>query len=172
MKEKLIELIRQVPISGKTYEEYVEALADKLISVGKLDYIGRDIWSEYGLSVEKSKISAVSFDGREVEFIAYCFDGEEFSFNESDIGKEVFFTKEDVEKVLGARKAETKESGVQSFYDAELLKNAKINPQAFKSPRDYGKTIEFRKFENLKCRKEFENDQRKQRNDAEGIRHP
>jgi hypothetical protein len=30
-KEKLIEEIRAVPIAGKTYEEYVEALADKLL---------------------------------------------------------------------------------------------------------------------------------------------
>ena len=31
MKDKLIETIRSVPIAGKTYEEYVEALADRLI---------------------------------------------------------------------------------------------------------------------------------------------
>lgn len=33
-KEKLIEEIRAVPIAGKTYEEYVEALADKLLDKG------------------------------------------------------------------------------------------------------------------------------------------
>lgn len=33
MKQKLIELIREIPISGKTYEEYVEAVADKLTAV-------------------------------------------------------------------------------------------------------------------------------------------
>lgn len=33
-KEKLIDTIRAVPISGKTYEEYVEAVADRLLSVG------------------------------------------------------------------------------------------------------------------------------------------
>lgn len=32
-KAKLIETIRSVPIAGKTYEEYVEALADKLTEV-------------------------------------------------------------------------------------------------------------------------------------------
>lgn len=31
MKNKLIETIRAVPIAGKTYEEYVEAVAEKLI---------------------------------------------------------------------------------------------------------------------------------------------
>lgn len=30
MKDKLIETIREVPIAGKTYEEYVEAVAEKL----------------------------------------------------------------------------------------------------------------------------------------------
>ena len=34
MKDKLIDLIRSVPIAGKTYPEYVEALADKLIENG------------------------------------------------------------------------------------------------------------------------------------------
>lgn len=32
MKDKLIEVIREVPIS-KTYEDYVEALADKFVAV-------------------------------------------------------------------------------------------------------------------------------------------
>ena len=31
MKDKLIKVIREVPIADKTYEEYVEALADKLM---------------------------------------------------------------------------------------------------------------------------------------------
>ena len=35
MKERLIEIIRSVPITGKTYAEYVEAVADKLL---KEDY--------------------------------------------------------------------------------------------------------------------------------------
>lgn len=34
MKDKLIETIRAVPIAGKTYEEYVEAVAEKLIDEG------------------------------------------------------------------------------------------------------------------------------------------
>ena len=33
-KDKLIEAIREVPISGKTYEQYVEAIADKLLDIG------------------------------------------------------------------------------------------------------------------------------------------
>lgn len=32
MKDKLIETIRAVPIAGKTYEEYVEAVAERLIA--------------------------------------------------------------------------------------------------------------------------------------------
>ena len=32
MKDKLIETIRAVPIAGKTYEEYVEAVADRLLA--------------------------------------------------------------------------------------------------------------------------------------------
>ena len=36
MKQKLISTIRAVPISGKTYEEYVEAVADRLLSEGEL----------------------------------------------------------------------------------------------------------------------------------------
>ena len=31
MKQKIIETIRAVPIAGKTYEEYVEAVAERLI---------------------------------------------------------------------------------------------------------------------------------------------
>ena len=34
MKQKLIATIRAVPISGKTYEEYVEAVADRLLADG------------------------------------------------------------------------------------------------------------------------------------------
>jgi hypothetical protein len=34
MKEKLINIIKQVPIAGKTYPEYIEAIADRLISEG------------------------------------------------------------------------------------------------------------------------------------------
>jgi hypothetical protein len=34
MKERFIEIIRDVPIAGKTYEEYVEAVAEKLIDEG------------------------------------------------------------------------------------------------------------------------------------------
>lgn len=33
-KAKLIETIRSVPISGKTYEEYVEALAERIVDGG------------------------------------------------------------------------------------------------------------------------------------------
>lgn len=32
MKDKIIEAIRAVPIAGKTYEEYVEAVADRLLA--------------------------------------------------------------------------------------------------------------------------------------------
>ena len=32
MKENIINIIRAVPISGKTYEKYVEAVADRLCS--------------------------------------------------------------------------------------------------------------------------------------------
>ena len=32
MKERLIEIIRSVPITDKTYEEYVEAVADVLLA--------------------------------------------------------------------------------------------------------------------------------------------
>ena len=31
-KPEIIEIIRSVPIAGKTYEEYVEALADRIYS--------------------------------------------------------------------------------------------------------------------------------------------
>ena len=34
MKQKLIATIRAVPISGRTYEEYVEAVADRLLAEG------------------------------------------------------------------------------------------------------------------------------------------
>lgn len=34
MKNKIIEVVRSVPIAGKTYEEYVEAVAEKLLAEG------------------------------------------------------------------------------------------------------------------------------------------
>lgn len=36
MKQRIIETIRAVPVAGKTYEEYVEAVAEKLIDVGAI----------------------------------------------------------------------------------------------------------------------------------------
>ncbi len=36
MKNKLITTIRDVPIAGKSYEEYIEAVADRLLSEGVL----------------------------------------------------------------------------------------------------------------------------------------
>ena len=36
MKQKIIESIRAVPIAGKTYEEYVEALAERLEEAGAI----------------------------------------------------------------------------------------------------------------------------------------
>jgi hypothetical protein len=34
MKGKIIETLRSVPITDKTYEEYIEALAERLLSEG------------------------------------------------------------------------------------------------------------------------------------------
>lgn len=34
MKEKLINIIRQVNIAGKTYPEFIEAIAERLIAEG------------------------------------------------------------------------------------------------------------------------------------------
>jgi hypothetical protein len=33
-KEKLIKILKQVTITGKTYTEYIESIADRLISEG------------------------------------------------------------------------------------------------------------------------------------------
>ena len=45
MKDRLIETIRAVPIAGKTYEEYVAAVAEKLIDEGdrKASEVAREI---------------------------------------------------------------------------------------------------------------------------------
>ena len=48
MKDKLIEMLRSVPVAGKTYEEYIEAIADMLIAEGyrKASDVAREIFEE------------------------------------------------------------------------------------------------------------------------------
>lgn len=50
MKQKLIETIREVSISGKTYEEYVEALA------AALDKRFKSMFEEFDVAVKMSEI--------------------------------------------------------------------------------------------------------------------
>ena len=47
-KDKLITEIRAVPIAGKTYEEYVDAVADRLVekSYRKASEVAREIFEE------------------------------------------------------------------------------------------------------------------------------
>ena len=52
MKDKLIKAIREVPIADKTYPEYIEAIADKLIDEG--------LWLRLALTTSSMRLSARS----------------------------------------------------------------------------------------------------------------
>ena len=45
-KDELIEQIRAVPIAGKTYEEYVDAVAESLAGYRKASEVAREIFEE------------------------------------------------------------------------------------------------------------------------------
>jgi predicted lipase len=48
MKDKLIEILRSVPITDKTYAEYIEAVAERLIAEDyrKTSDVAREIFQE------------------------------------------------------------------------------------------------------------------------------
>ena len=121
MKNKLIATIRDVPIAGKTYEEYIEAVADRLLSEGVIvppAKVGQKIympWKWEGiediaiLTVERISITEAGVSAR-TNF--YSDDYAYFSayncgvFHFNHFGKTVFLTREEAEKVLAERSEE------------------------------------------------------------------
>lgn len=81
-KEKIKEILRDVPIAGKTYEEYIEALADYLLSEGVVEVVRcKDCrrWTPdggYGLDLDGNKklygeCSLTKMPCREDHFCSY-----------------------------------------------------------------------------------------------------
>ena len=129
MKEKLIDTIRAVPIAGKTYEEYVEAIADHLLAedvivpptkmnqkvyVADNGGIGEATVYEMYLRWNNDTIILLSFDCdldcEKCPFSSWSQDpsgeyscGGEYGCWEvkiDDFGKTVFLTREEAEKAL------------------------------------------------------------------------
>ena len=65
MRQKLIETIRAVPISGRTYEEYVEAVADRLLAegdIGTTKFVAKAV-KERGTFIARSDIDKIYTKG-------------------------------------------------------------------------------------------------------------
>lgn len=105
MKNKLIETIRAVPIAGKTYEEYVEAVAEKLIDEGVIVPL-------YKVNTKVYAIASQTSDNRNLyifeDTITHyrIFDWYTIMCFENHLGvpswnwKRVFLTREEAEKAL------------------------------------------------------------------------
>ena len=114
MKQKIIETIRAVPIAGKTYEEYVEAVAEKLIDEGVIVppcNVGDTVYKT--LITDDTKEPAIwevvitygEIDMRAVSEKSYLIGhikdencGVDIDFCE--FGKTVFLTREEAEQAL------------------------------------------------------------------------
>ena len=70
-KDKLITEIRAVPIAGKTYEEYVDAVADRLVEKGyrKASEVAREIFEEIENALEL--LQKAVREGRKNDSIKY-----------------------------------------------------------------------------------------------------
>ena len=116
MKDKLIKAIREVPIADKTYPEYIEAIADKLIAEGVIVpplWAGQTVYS-YNLCfgvvlaylIDNVYIGSLGKSGVYWAFEANCHDEEtdefldELDFDLDYIGKTVFLTREEAEQAL------------------------------------------------------------------------
>ena len=96
-KEKLIKAIREVPIS-KTYEEYVEALADKLIEEGviiTLCKVGDTVYQTDGIRIYELEIFDVSLRKNKP-----YYETESIDFDDTAIGKSIFLTREEAVRAL------------------------------------------------------------------------
>lgn len=108
LKDRIIEAIRAVPIAGKTYEEYVEAVAEKLLAEGVIVPPVR-----VGQTAYSNKGTAYIIEGVHYKNGRFLFGGNKCDAEgapqrvwfETDIGKTVFLTREEAERVLkGAEK--------------------------------------------------------------------
>ena len=120
-KGKLIEIIRGVPIAGKTYEEYVEAVAEKLLAEGVIVLpvkVGQKVYTNFAMqgwyfrNNDKPYPAEIVFIGLNNSEkmgggfinIAYANKGYMLNFDFSDLGKKVFLTREEAEKALAERR--------------------------------------------------------------------
>lgn len=104
MKEKIKEILRAVPIAGKAYPEYIDALAEKLIAEGVIAprvKIGDKLFGAWG-TVKEYTVTNLVLYGDE---IMVC--GSDGAFTdieitpESEIGNgEIFRTREEAEKAI------------------------------------------------------------------------
>ena len=67
MRDKLIEILRSVPIADKTYPEYIEAVAERLIEadVCKASEVTEKIFTE----IEKYLVTGSTFYGQAIHSI-------------------------------------------------------------------------------------------------------
>lgn len=112
MKERLIELIRSVPITDKTYPEYIEAVADKLIDndvivppckVGKTLYFlyNRPYADKPDLTPRIYKTTDWYFEVDKTGIVINTSDIHSFNKQyDYYLGKTVFLTQEEAEKAL------------------------------------------------------------------------
>lgn len=117
-----------------------------------LDNIGKVIYCVPGYHVNSFEICGVKIASSDMCYIGTGVCDDEYNFYEEDEGKEWFWTREEAEANLQSKPTDTPSIEVQYFYDDELLRNAIVSQDVFKAmkhERDYGKTVEFRKFEPL-----------------------
>ena len=103
MKNKLIEIIREVSISGKDYGHYIEDIADKLISDRVIVLpckVGDKIFiAKYGRVTEKV-IEKIEI-GSNTILLAFNWNALGYEWLTSDgFGKNIFLTREEAEKAL------------------------------------------------------------------------
>lgn len=117
-----------------------------------LDNIGKVIYCVPGYHVNSFEICGVKIASSDMCYIGTDVCDDEYNFYEEDEGKEWFWTREEAEANLQSKPTDTLSIDVRCFYDDELLRNAIVSQDVFKAmkhERDYGKTVEFRKFEPL-----------------------
>lgn len=117
------DLLREVPITNKSYPEYIEALAEHLEASGVLlppvsvrqsvYHFSRDLGAVFPYFVESLNIGSLGKNKTYWNYEANCHDEEtdelldEIDFELDDIGKTVFLTREEAEQALkGAENVE------------------------------------------------------------------
>ena len=118
VKQKLIETIRAVPIHGRTYEEYVEAVADRLLSEGVIVppvKLGSNLKVYIPVKnttvVYETKVYGIGVDeDGEMVINPEEYPEEVFGISGYNIGKTVFLTREEAEQALKGADDEQREA--------------------------------------------------------------